>query len=428
MKVRDKRILKNGTVAGYVYCPKEKKWKWRFLKGGRKKKKFKGIKIPTSKIIKNSYKREQHSNAKISNEKNMGLTEDNLNQIRYSEKYINGKGIKNRSKYRNTTYKESKDLKIRDVVIFHVQLFGRKYVLLGELHQYRHSEDLINYSNLIKMPIKMARTKRKCIDIYIENDIFAKPIVHNEEHRIVNQGNVSKKAESLTKLIRNLTKTENYQRHRYYRLHSFDTREYTKNREDRIMTNIFDLFSDMRQDGFNFDNYLIEIFTGRISDAIYRLLSDYSDHILESTEEEYQNINSENKVVKYINKKYAINPAYMYKYFTNLVRRINREYDKIPHQYKQVDISPVVVIENLTYKYLFMTDMYLFYRLLMDFNGAGTCPSYSETSFILGGRYHIENIMTLLNNFYEPEFEAYKFYQSMSINEYERFLNNKIFD
>jgi len=102
---------------------------------------------------------------KISNEKNMGLTEDNLNQIRYSEKYINGKGIKNRSKYRNTTYKESKDLKIRDVVIFHVQLFGRKYVLLGELHQYRHSEDLINYSNLIKMPIKMARTKRKCIDI-----------------------------------------------------------------------------------------------------------------------------------------------------------------------------------------------------------------------------------------------------------------------
>ena len=118
----------------------------------------------------------------------------------------------------------------------------------------------------------------------------------------------------------------------------------------------------------------------------------------------------------------------MYKYFTNLLGRINREYDKIPHQYKQVDISPVVVIENLTYKYLFMTDMYLFYRLLMDFNGAGTCPSYSETSFILGGRHHIENIMTLLNNFYEPEFEAYKFYQSMSINEYERFLNNKIFD
>jgi len=35
---------------------------------------------------------------------------------------------------------------------------------------------------------------------YIENDIFAKPIVHNEEHRIVNQGNVNKKAESLTKL------------------------------------------------------------------------------------------------------------------------------------------------------------------------------------------------------------------------------------
>jgi phage pi2 protein 07 len=56
MKVRDKRILKNGTVAGYVYYPKEKKWKWRFLPstmtGGRKKKKFKGKKNSRIKIYK----------------------------------------------------------------------------------------------------------------------------------------------------------------------------------------------------------------------------------------------------------------------------------------------------------------------------------------------------------------------------------------
>ena len=37
MKIRNKRILKNGTIAGYVYYPNEKKWKWRFIskmKGG----------------------------------------------------------------------------------------------------------------------------------------------------------------------------------------------------------------------------------------------------------------------------------------------------------------------------------------------------------------------------------------------------------
>ena len=31
MRVKGKRVLKNGTIAGYVYYPKEKKWKWRFL-------------------------------------------------------------------------------------------------------------------------------------------------------------------------------------------------------------------------------------------------------------------------------------------------------------------------------------------------------------------------------------------------------------
>ena len=31
MKVKGKRVLKNGVVAGYVYYTEEKKWKWRFL-------------------------------------------------------------------------------------------------------------------------------------------------------------------------------------------------------------------------------------------------------------------------------------------------------------------------------------------------------------------------------------------------------------
>lgn len=36
MRVKGKRILKNGVTAGYLYYPKEKKWKWRFIKGKQK--------------------------------------------------------------------------------------------------------------------------------------------------------------------------------------------------------------------------------------------------------------------------------------------------------------------------------------------------------------------------------------------------------
>ena len=31
MKVKNKRILKNGAVAGYVYYSKDNKWKWRIV-------------------------------------------------------------------------------------------------------------------------------------------------------------------------------------------------------------------------------------------------------------------------------------------------------------------------------------------------------------------------------------------------------------
>ena len=42
MKIKGKRILKNGVTAGYVYYKNDKKWKWRFLKGPKKKNKQKG--------------------------------------------------------------------------------------------------------------------------------------------------------------------------------------------------------------------------------------------------------------------------------------------------------------------------------------------------------------------------------------------------
>ena len=36
MKVKGKRVLKNGAIAGYLYYSDEKKWKWRII--GRNKK------------------------------------------------------------------------------------------------------------------------------------------------------------------------------------------------------------------------------------------------------------------------------------------------------------------------------------------------------------------------------------------------------
>lgn len=38
MRVKNKRILKNGAIGAYVYYNKEKKWKWRIIKGPSKKK------------------------------------------------------------------------------------------------------------------------------------------------------------------------------------------------------------------------------------------------------------------------------------------------------------------------------------------------------------------------------------------------------
>lgn len=39
MRVKNKRVLKNGAVAGYVYYKKDKKWKWRIVGHVKKNKK-----------------------------------------------------------------------------------------------------------------------------------------------------------------------------------------------------------------------------------------------------------------------------------------------------------------------------------------------------------------------------------------------------
>lgn len=38
MQIKQKRVLKNGATAGYVYYPKDRKWKWRIILGPSEKK------------------------------------------------------------------------------------------------------------------------------------------------------------------------------------------------------------------------------------------------------------------------------------------------------------------------------------------------------------------------------------------------------
>ena len=47
MQVKQKRVLKNGAIAGYVYYPKDRKWKWRII--GKSNKKKGAGKIPNRK-------------------------------------------------------------------------------------------------------------------------------------------------------------------------------------------------------------------------------------------------------------------------------------------------------------------------------------------------------------------------------------------
>ena len=51
MRVRGKKVLKNGAIGGYLYYPKDKKWKWRII--GTTKKQKGGVKVGNEIRVKN---------------------------------------------------------------------------------------------------------------------------------------------------------------------------------------------------------------------------------------------------------------------------------------------------------------------------------------------------------------------------------------
>ena len=105
MKVKGKRILKNGVIAGYVYYKNDKKWKWRFLKGPKKRNKQKGGgKVTNANILKEL--KECLSNKELIFKNNIKntypLTNEDIIQITLEtleNKYETDSNTKNRIKH-----------------------------------------------------------------------------------------------------------------------------------------------------------------------------------------------------------------------------------------------------------------------------------------------------------------------------------------
>lgn len=104
MRIKGKRVLKNGAVAGYVYYSKEKKWKWRIVgraqRGGSGKGSSKGSirlsNLPSNNEIINSWNNEkEHLNSivnKLIQRKNVsGVKKNKLRKIKsnLNKRHIN---------------------------------------------------------------------------------------------------------------------------------------------------------------------------------------------------------------------------------------------------------------------------------------------------------------------------------------------------
>jgi len=63
MKIKNKRVLKNGAVAAYVYYKNEKKWKWRII--GRTRKQKGGVNVCSMKFMLKIQKQEDQLKSQL---------------------------------------------------------------------------------------------------------------------------------------------------------------------------------------------------------------------------------------------------------------------------------------------------------------------------------------------------------------------------
>lgn len=388
----------------------ETEYKKKFHKnyGGRKKKKFKGTKVNSSTFIKyNGYK---VSNKYLNNQtNNVNMTEMNL---REQFGLINRK--KNKFKFglkrngRTNPYENN----IENIEITYFELFNRKFIFIGETHVVRkYRANYENYENLLKLPIKLAEEKMKCVDIYIEDIIHNKPILGKNIKELIN-----KNSRSLAKLRVNLHKRN---KHLYYRLHMFDTRETTQ--VNRLPLSFYDILFRIRYN-FDINNLLINFFNNDSLESIKNTLQKLLNTLKSNN----------NYSLSFEKLSLELNINRFTEYVFLVVSRIKKEYNKIPSYMKRDGMQPENLVNYLIYKELFMTDLYLFYRLIMNFStekrNVNKCENYSERSIILAGSSHTENIINLFSYLYEDELTEYYEMPYINIPEYNDILNNYFYN
>lgn len=190
MKIRGKRVLKNGAIAGYVYYSKDRKWKWRIIgrakKGGSGKGKTPNISnnsqriglsnLPNNNQIVTSWNKEKnHLNLiinkqlrkkNVSSVKKNGLREikrklnerhnnpnynssDNLNEIfmeiiKVSSNGINKKNMNKLVELRSERHENEEEMK----KIINLNLSNNENRALGQLSEYLNEPSNITNQEL----------------------------------------------------------------------------------------------------------------------------------------------------------------------------------------------------------------------------------------------------------------------------------------
>lgn len=427
MKVKNKRTLKNGAVAGYVYYKDEKKWKWRIVEGpksgGRKKKKFKGVKIPLSNFLKFNNRQSNQSE-----QLNDNITIDTFNEINYD--YLNHNFEYKNFKQKHNNYYGNKsgrndpiERDIEDVTVYKFSFFDRKFILIGETHKKRpYRADYENYENMFLIPIELAKKYKKCIDVYIEDLPTEKPLF--EDPRIERgppkriKSNTSKYS-SLSLLRYKLFKLN---KHPYYRLHKFDLRLLSQVEIFQILL----LFNRQYTGKRGLNKMIITKIFNEYHDP-QKLLSSVTSFI--QTRIPYEVMRETDDLFKLRRSYRYADYTFLVENLCEIVKRIYKEYDKIPARFKTVDISPKKLSRMLFDESIFMTDIYLFYRLLMNFStqkrNTGECKNYSERCLVFGGNAHMKNIATLFSRVYN--IKSIMMY-TVNIPYYTRLINNYLFE
>ena len=359
----------------------------------------------------------------------------------------------------------------------------RDYILIGEEHKVRNHIAYEKYLNLVFIPLIELRERKQCLDFFIENIIEKKAIFNRSNSNLfieLTENNVS--------LLR-IKKFINEFKSPYIRIHEFDTRERIKNINISIFFPFFQNLlkipnnNEVKIKSFEFIREYLDLDNDnltkeKITDLFFKnnitktilIKSLFWDEFYYTNNEEEKiniikkvaknpeshkgsffnqiNINTKeffNKLNKINISKIKLNDEFKnyiiqqtYNYLIELKKRIRREYDKIPDYIKNhYSIKPNELFEKLSDKITFMTDIYLFYRIFMNYGGKekyynGPCNNYSNKSIILGGDKHIENIYVLITDIFQENInmeEDFMTNQKLKLNiKYLEKLDNFILD